>query len=485
MPVNLILGDQLFADIGDLPAGPIVMVEDDALARHARYHSHKLVLTFAAMRHFAALHGDRVRYSTLDQGRGLFDGLESAMPSGDRTVHTYEPADSFFTSQLEAWAQTNHVKLVQHRNPMFLTSRPEWESYATTHKRRLMADFYRLQRERLGILIDPDGTPTGGRWSFDTENRKRLPRNHVPPSVVPPAITDITGEVVAMVSDHFPQAAGAPHDFAYPVTHQQAEEWLDDFVENRLDLFGDYEDALSYHERTLYHSVLTPALNIGLLTPGGVLQRVMRRHSERPVPLNSLEGFVRQVVGWREFVRGVSREPRTGQDVFQNKRTLTSAWREAKTGLPPLDRSLERARRHGWCHHIERLMVIGSAMFMCEVHPDEVYRYFMQMFVDAADWVMGPNVYGMSQYAGTDSFATKPYFSGSAYLLRMSDEPPGLWCDVWDGLYWRTIDRHKAFFARNQRMSQAVHGLARLDVARKEKIFTTAEAFIQSATSAP
>lgn len=477
--VNLILGDQLFRDVSGLPDAPIVMVEDKGLAQHFRYHSHKLVLTFSAMRHLSARLGDRVRYHPIEQGHTVLSALEA---TGADTIHTYEPADRFFADELRDWANRKGVQLRELENPMFLTGPAAWDAYASTHKKRFMAEFYRWQRQRLGVLVRPDGGPEGGKWSFDTENRKPLPKSVVPPFLSTPEPDAITREVQAMVSREFADHAGDPADFAYPVTPDEAGEWLEAFVEDRLDRFGDYEDALSLRERTLYHGLLTPMLNVGLLTPDEVVRRVLARHEERPVPLNSLEGFLRQVIGWREFVRGIAREPALGQDLFGHTRRLRPCWWTASTGLPPLDLSLERARRHGWCHHIERLMVIGSIAFMVEAHPDEAYRLFMEMFVDAAEWVMGPNVYGMSQFASSSSFATKPYFSGSSYILKMSDYEKGPWCEVWDGLYWRTVGRHRDFFAANPRTVQVVRGYERLEPARRERILAAADRFIDQVT---
>lgn len=483
--VNLILGDQLFADISALPPGPLVMVEDGHLARHFRYHAHKLVLTFAAMRTFAARHADRTRYFRIEEGATIASALAQVIQATQaQEVHTFEPTDAFFARQLRAWAQSEGITLREHPNPGFLTPAPEWDAYRQGPKRLLLADFYKRQRRRLGLLIEPDGEPTGGQWSFDTENRKPLPASVRPPAPWAPLPTPITQEVMAMVAREFPQAAGGPATFAFPVSPDQAEDWLADFLEHRLDAFGDYEDALPPHERTVFHSLLTPMLNIGLLTPAEVIRATLARHARRPVPLNSLEGFLRQIIGWREFVRGIAREEPPMVRTFPHHRRLSPAWELATTGIPPLDRSLARARDHGWCHHIERLMVIGAVMFMCEVDPEEVYRYFMEMFVDASEWVMGPNVMGMSQFASASAFATKPYFSGSAYIRRMSGEPAGPWCDVWDGLYWRTIARNRDFFLKNQRMSQAVRGYERLDPARRDRILAAAEEFIESVTVA-
>ena len=485
--LNLILGDQLFQDLRTLPDAPIIMVEDREFARHARYHSHKLVLTFAAMRHFAENLGERVRYTRLDQDQRIFDVLKQELKNHNATeLHTYEPADHFFTKALTEFATQENIKLVLHDNPMFLTPAADWNTYAKGRKRRLMAEFYTWQRRRLGILLTDSGEPQGGKWSFDTENRRRLPAKLIPPATHLCEPDKITKEVIDLVRSKFPDHAGDPRNFGYPVTHAQAHQWLEDFVEDRLDLFGDYEDAVSKNERVIFHSLLTPMLNTGLLTPAQVINRVLKRHEQRPVPINSLEGFIRQIIGWREFIRGIDRDYQSmalPPGPFNHTRTLKPCWYDGTTGIPPLDAAIRRARDTGYCHHIERLMVIGASMFMCEVDPMEANRWFMEMFVDAADWVMRPNVLGMSQFADGGYFATKPYLSGSSYILKMSDYEKGPWCDIWDGLYWRCIQKNRDFFASNPRLSVMVNGVDRLDPTRLDRIFTAADNFIRNSTS--
>ena len=484
--LNLILGDQLFEDLSALPEGPIVMVEDRDLARHARYHTHKLVLTFSTMRHFAARWGDRVHYVQLEEERRIVDVLEEEIIRSRATeLHTYDPADQFFRTALQEFAANLGVALVLHRNPMFLTSQEEWDSYARGRSRRLMAEFYVWQRRRLGTLVTPGGDPVGGKWSYDAENRLKLPPKLVVPACHPCPKDPLTDEVINVVKSSFPDHAGDPERFGYPVDHDQARVWLETFVEERLDSFGAYEDAISKGERVIFHSLLTPMMNIGLLTPEQVVSRVLKRHEERPVSMNSLEGFIRQVIGWREFIRGIDRDY-VGLSLpagpFQHSRSLKQCWYNGTTGLPPLDSAIRRARDHGYCHHIERLMVLGAAMLMCEVDPMQANRWFMEMFVDAADWVMRPNVLGMSQFADGGYFATKPYLSGSSYILKMSDHSKGPWCDVWDGLYWRLIHLNREFFATNPRLSVMVKGVDRLEPVRRERIFAAAERFIDDST---
>ena len=322
-----------------------------------------------------------------------------------------------------------------------------------------MATFYQAQRKRLGILLDADGGPAGGRWSFDTENRQRLPKGHRAPELPRFATTPELEEAKQYVARRSPEALGSTLAFRWPVTREQAQGELDCFLNERLALFGHYEDAISSTQTFLYHSVLTAPLNIGLITPKEVVERTLDYAAENKVPLNSLEGFIRQVIGWREFMHGIYRfkgvKVRTG-NFWKHEAALPASFYDGTTGLPPVDVVIKRLHLHAWCHHIERLMVMGNIFLLLRIEPHAVYRWFMEFFIDAYDWVMVPNVYGMSQFADGGTFTTKPYFSGSNYLLKMSDFPKGMWCAQWDERFWSFIGEHREFFLKNPRMSVLV-----------------------------
>ncbi|MEM9883508.1 MAG: FAD-binding domain-containing protein, partial [Planctomycetota bacterium] len=242
----------------------------------------------------------------------------------------------------------------------------------------------------------------------------------------------------------------------------------------------------------LFHSVLSPMLNLGLLTPAECLARALEAAEASSggggeIPLNSLEGFVRQIIGWREFIRGVYQRYSEKQDrtnFWRHERRLKPCWYDGTTGLRPLDDAIRKAVRLGWNHHIERLMVLGNLLNLCEVHPKQAHDWFMEMFVDSSDWVMGPNVYGMGLMSDGGVFATKPYICGSNYLVKMSDSYTKSedWCEVVDGLYWRFVDKHRDFFGGNARLSMMLGTLDRMADERKHRIFTKAGAFISEVT---
>jgi deoxyribodipyrimidine photolyase-related protein len=353
-----------------------------------------------------------------------------------------------------------------------------------------MKTFYERQRRRLGLLLEPDGSPTGGRWSFDVENRRRLPKGYVEPRLPEVATSPHEPAVRALIATHFADHPGALGPLWIPFDHAGADTWLQCFLQERLDGFGPYEDALSQHQDTLHHSLLSPLLNIGLLSPAALIEATLehvhaRQECGQPVPIASLEGFLRQVIGWREFVRGIDRVHggrQAAANFWNHRRLLAPCWNDATTGLPPLDAAIGRVNRLAYTHHIERLMVLSNLMLLCEIHPGEVHRWFMERFLDSYEWVMGPNVYGMGQMSDGGIFATKPYICGSNYILKMGDYSRGPWCAIWDGLYWRFIDRHRAFFQANPRLAMMVRLLERMDPGRRETLAAAAAAFLERAT---
>lgn len=255
--------------------------------------------------------------------------------------------------------------------------------------------------------------------------------------------------------------------------------WLQDFLNKRFENFGPYEDAIPKDSDFVFHSVLTPYLNCGLLTPQEVIQATLMHAQKKKVPLASTEGFIRQIIGWREFIRGIYQNFSEQQDTrnfFNHEKKLTPHWYKGDTGIAPLDQSIQKVLRLGYSHHIERLMVVGSLMLLLEIDPREAHRWFMEMYIDSSDWVMGPNVYGMALFSDGGIFATKPYFCGSNYYRKMGGyKPSESWCDAVDGLYWGFVEKHKVLFLKNPRLSMMVRTVEKMDPAKKKKIFKAAD----------
>ncbi len=490
----VILGNQLFAPEHLPPPGDgaVFMAEDIGLCTYEKHHQQKIVLFLAAMRAYAdelRAAGYDVHYVQLDpnDGRPYEDKLAAAIgAAGSKVLVHFEIEDRAMETRLIEFAKQHKLERTELQSPMFCCSREDFAAFAKDNSRLLMGDFYKLQRRRVGVLSEDDGQPVGGRWSFDADNRKKLPRSVTPPDMPWLEQTGHVPEVIEVVAREFSDHPGNSAEFAWPTTRAEARAWLDDFIAHRLELFGPYEDAMTTRSTTVFHSVLSPCMNLGLLTPGEIIERVMGASDS--VPLQSLEGFVRQVIGWREFIRGIYREYGEQQDeanFWEHERELTQAWYDGTTGIPPLDDAILTAQRFGWTHHIPRLMVLGNLMTLCEIRPQSAHRWFMEMFVDSSEWVMGPNVYGMGLFSDGGIFATKPYICGSNYLVKMSDYGKGPWCDIVDGLYWRFIDRHRSFFASNPRLALMPRALDRLDEKRRARIFAAAEDFLDRHTCMP
>ena len=490
----VILGNQLFPPQHLPPpdSTPVFMAEDAGLCTYEKHHQQKLVLFLAAMRAYAEelkAAGYEVHYLKLDatDSRPYETKLAMVMKLvGATDLQYFEVEDKAMERRLAEFAAEHQLTRKELATPMFTCTREAFSEYVSGKSRLLMGDFYKWQRRRLEILVDENGEPQGGRWSFDTDNRKRLPKSVVPPDVPWPEPDKHVADVIEIVARAFSDHPGSARDFRWPTTRKQAIEWLDAFIEQRLAQFGPFEDAITSRSATVFHSMLSPYLNLGLLTPMEIIRKVEVCADD--VPLQSLEGFVRQVIGWREFVRGVYRQFGETQDASNfwcHERELTNSWYDGTTGIPPLDDTIQTAQRLGWTHHIPRLMVLGNLMTLCEIRPQSAHRWFMEMFVDSSEWVMGPNVYGMGVFSDGGIFATKPYICGSNYLLKMSDYSKGPWCDTVDGLYWRFIDKHRDFFATNPRLALMPKALDRLDSERRDRIFQAAKSFIaQHTTSA-
>lgn len=466
MELTLIFPHQLFHPHPAIASGREILLLEDPLffGRDVRWplrlHRQKLVLHRASLTAFAErlrAEGHRVRYGRCPAGSGhSIDLWEEHVPAGVTSLHLAGLVDDLLERRLARFAAGRNLKLQMVPTPQFLSPAEFLAEQFPPKRKPYMARFYQAQRGRLGLLLEKDGSPLGGQWSFDAENRRRLGRGVQVPEPHWPKRSAVVHRAMAEIAEEFPDAPGGVEGFAYPVTHGEAETWLEDFLRCRFHAFGEYEDAISTRHRVLFHSVLTPSLNIGLLNPDRVIERAVAYAAEHEVPLNSLEGFVRQIIGWREFMRAMyarhGRAMRRG-NFWGFTRRMPAAFYEGTTGIEPVDQVIRAVKETAYCHHIERLMVLGNFLLLCRIHPDDVYRWFMEMFIDAYDWVMVPNVYGMSQFADGGLFTTKPYLSGSNYVRKMSDFPAGPWCEVWDGLFWSFIADHRDFFLKNPRLA--------------------------------
>lgn len=487
MKATLIFPHQLFEqNPAIMPEKEVYLVEEFLFFSQYNFHRQKLKYHRASMKFYENYLREKGVNVTYIEAKSEHADVRKLIPNlienGVTEIHFCDVADNWLEKRIKRFGEK--VKLIEHETPMFLNSKDDLQAYFKTKKHYFQTDFYTQQRKKRGILLDASFKPVGGKWTFDTENRLKYPKDKVPPTVIFPTANQFVVEAKAYVRANFNNNYGKLESkFVYPTTFSEARDWLTQFLETRFREFGQFEDALVSNEQILHHSLLTPMMNVGLLTPSEVLETTLKFVAENEVPLNSLEGFIRQIIGWREFIRGVYEVAGTKErtmNFWGFKRKVPGSFWTGETGIPPIDLTIKKVLETGYCHHIERLMVIGNFMLLCEFDPDEVYRWFMELFIDTYDWVMVTNVYGMSQFADGGLMATKPYISGSNYLMKMSDFPKGDWQKIWDGLFWRFMDVHRDFFLENPRLGMLVRTFDKMPNEKQFSHIETAENYLES-----
>lgn len=494
--ILLIFPHQLFADHPGFQyeLDGVALIEDSLFFGDYRYplnfHKQKLWLHRATMKRYQQRlekKGIATNYFDYDPTKNSLHKHLSKLCKPKKSkpdkFFVANPTDFILEKRLRNICEELDVELEVLPTPGFI-NRPEKNAeYREGKKRWFMADFYKWQRQRLDILMDGD-EPVGGKWSFDDENRKKVPKKLLDkiPAIPELKFDSIDEEAMDYVKVKFTDNPGNVDQLFYPTSHKSARKWLDQFLKHRFELFGDYEDAIVENESWLWHSVLSPSLNTGLLTPMEVVEAALEFADNHEVPINSLEGFIRQVIGWREFMRA------TYQDLGVTMRT-TNHWKHTRdipdcfyqgtTGIGPIDDTIKRILNTGYCHHIERLMVLGGFMFLCEFDPNQIYNWFMELFIDSYDWVMVTNVYAMSQHADGGLITTKPYFSGSSYVRKMSHYKKDDWCDTWDGLYWRWIWNHRKELSKNPRWAMMCSMVEKMDEKKRKSHIKNANAHLK------
>ena len=487
---NIVFPHQLFEDTDWLTKdGPVYLVEEHLFYRQFNFHKLKLVFHRASMQSYAVYLGGKgfeVKYiDSVSPHSDIRDLVSHLSVEGFKKINCINPTDNWLEQRIRNSCAEKGLQVYENENPLFLNSRADLESFFRIDKKSFFqTTFYKQQRIKQQVLITPANEPVGGKWSFDAENRKPYPKNQTPPAVQLPVANAIWKDALTYVETHFPGNPGeVSKDLVYPFDFKMTQQWLEAFFQFRFHDFGTYEDAIVKDASILHHSVLTPMLNVGLITPQEIVDHAIYFAETNQIPINSLEGFVRQIIGWREFIRGmyeVKGSFSRTRNFWGFKRKIPESFYNGTTGIEPVDVTITKVLKTGYCHHIERLMVLGNFMLLCEFDPDEVYTWFMELFIDAYDWVMVPNVYGMSQFADGGLFATKPYISGSNYIMKMSNYQKGDWQKTWDGLFWRFMDLHREFFLKNPRLSMLVRSFDRMSTEKKRQHFTHAEDFFKA-----
>ena len=498
--LRLILGDQLSDSVSALAdldvAGDVVLlaeVRDEAT--YVKHHKQKIALVFAAMRQFGirlAARGATVRYVRIDDpaNAGSIAGeLDRAIRAlkPDRIVMT-ECGEWRLAEALAAWAEESPIPVERRDDDRFICSHRRFQRWAEDKRQLRMELFYREMRRETGLLMDGD-QPEGGRWNFDTENRKRLPKGLATPARQRFAPGEVTREAMADVARLFPDHFGDLDGFDWPTTAEEAEQALAHFLTDVLPGFGDWQDAMAEGEAWMWHSLTSTSINLGLLDPLEVCRRAEAEFHAGRAPLNAVEGFIRQIVGWREFVRGIYwlKSPEYGRRNFLDAdRRLPWFYWSGETDMACVADVVRQAQHHAYAHHIQRLMVTGNLAMLLGVHPDEVDDWYMVVFADAYEWVEMPNTRGMATFADGGIVGSKPYAASGAYIDRMSDYCGGCRFDVkaksgpgacpFNRLYWGFLERNRARLRDNVRLAMPYRTLDSWSEERRRAVLSEAEA---------
>jgi deoxyribodipyrimidine photolyase-related protein len=496
----LILGDQLSHRLSALEGADkdndlVVMAEVHSEASYTNHHKKKLVFIFSAMRHFAdALEEDgwRVhyqRYHPDNPAQSIEQVItELAREYQPERVITTECGEWRLHEQISRWHKTLGTPVEIRPDTRFVCNIDEFARWAEGRKQLRMEFFYREMRKKTSLLMTSEGQPEGGQWNFDTDNRKKWAGKPPAPAPFREEPDAITTEVIELVNEYFSEHFGTTEDFHYAVTAGQALDALAHFIDFALPCFGDYQDAMSDNEDWLFHSILSPYLNTGLLDPMEVCEEAVRAWHAGRAPLNAVEGFVRQIIGWREFVRGIywllmpgyARENRLG-----NSCELPWFYWTGDTKMRCMHKAIDATARNAYAHHIQRLMVTGNFALLAGVKPEAICDWYLAVYIDAFDWVELPNTLGMVMHADGGYLGSKPYAASGKYIQRMSDHCQNCHYRVQDAtgdracpfnsLYWHFIDRHREDFANNPRMTMMYRNWDKQKPERREALRARAD----------
>ena len=500
--LRLILGDQLSPEISSLKDADksrdiILLCEVFDEAVYVKHHQKKIAFLFSAMRHFAASLSDvgwNVDYVRLDQ-----DGNSHSF-SGEvaRAVERHAPESVIATfasewrvlTEMRDWENTLPCAVELRDDDRFYCSLDEFATWADGRKQLRMEYFYRELRRKTGILMSGND-PIGGQWNYDAENRGRAPDGLEVPKHTSFVPDDITNEVLNLVEDRFGDHFGKLRPFEFAVTHEQAAYVLDRFIAERLPLFGTYQDAMVEGEPFMFHAHIGLYLNCGLLSPQQAIIAAENAYHAGAAPLNATEGFIRQILGWREFVRGLywlKMPEYAEQNALEAHRPLPAFFWTADTKMNCLKQCVSETRDHAYAHHIQRLMVLGNFALLAGLSPKEVNEWFMIVYADAYEWVELPNVSGMALYADGGVLASKPYASGGAYIERMSNycrschykvkQKNGEQACPFNYLYWDFLIRHQDRLSGNARMGMMYRTLAKMSDEKRAAILTDSQRFL-------
>lgn len=495
----LVLGDQLSFDLASLQAfdqtrDVVLLVEVMEEASHVAHHPQKIALIFSAMRHFAQalrLRGMQVHYVTLDDPHN-----SGSVPGELQRWQSRLRPDELHLTECGDWRLEQSIRhcglaIQWHADSRFLCTRAEFSRWATGKKQLRMEFFYREMRRKTGYLLNSDASPVGGAWNFDADNRKALPKGVRPP--LPARFTPdaITQEVLAVVAKHFSSHYGTLETFDYPVTHDEAQVLWEYFLDWGLAAFGDYQDAMASGEPFLFHARISAALNIGLLDLRQLCSDVESAYRSGTIALNAAEGFIRQLIGWREYVRGVywlKMPDYADGNVFSNTRLLPEFYWTGATKMNCMRQAIGQSLKHAYAHHIQRLMITGNFALIAGIAPSQICEWYLAIYMDAFDWVELPNTLGMVMHADGGYLGSKPYCASGQYIKRMSDYCADCAYKVsesttddacpFNALYWHFVIRHGDLLRVNQRMGMIYKNLDRMPEPKQQALWQRGQALL-------
>ena len=497
----LLLGDQLSPDMSSLraaPNAPVLMAELADEANYVRHHKQKIVLVFAAMRHFAqqlAEKGRETIYHQYDAQAAIRSFADAVAAEIDRRGVTQlfvtEPGEYRLLAEMRQWAARFNIGVDILPDTRFIASHADFDEWAQGRKQLRMEYFYRDMRRRTGILMEGDD-PLGGQWNYDGDNRKKLPRGHIVPMRPGCPPDAVTRAVIEIVAREFGDHPGTLDNFAWPVTHAQAEAQLDHFLDFCLPLFGDYQDAMKSGEVFLYHGLVGASINLGLLDPLKVCRAAEHRYHDGQAPLNAVEGFIRQIIGWREFIRGVywlKMPDYADGNFFDHARALPDFYYSGDTDMACMRAALTATRDYAYAHHIQRLMVTGNFALLAGLSPQAVNQWYLEIYADAYEWVQLPNTQGMALFADGGIVGSKPYAASGAYINRMSDycrdcryqvkQSSGETACPFNYLYWDFMERSRDSLGQNPRMGMIYRTLDKMDAEKRAAMRDSARDFLE------
>ena len=477
MNIFIILPTQLFEYNEYLDKmDKIYIIEDEFYFTSKKFHKQKLILHRASMKYYydklRIKYNSKVIYIEFDK----FDNNNFK----NNIIHMYDPIDKPIIEKYKKLSQ----KIVIYDTPLFLETRQDLEEYRNknTNKKNYYHDnFYKWQRKRLNILIENREQPIGGKWSFDKENRNAYDKNYKEDKIITYSNKYIE-EAKSYIKNNFNNNFGLVEYIYYPITHEDARIHLKNFIKKRLETFGKYQDGISKNVIFGSHSILSPLLNIGLITPDIIIDEVLYYYNTNNKSLVSVEAFIRQLIGWRSYVRFIyiyhGSEMKT-MNRLNHKKKLPKSWYNEGTKIRIVDDMIIKVKKYGYLHHIERLMIMGNIGLLLQINPKDLYDWFMICFIDSYEWVMVPNVYGMSQYSLINiSMMTRPYISSSNYIKKMSDYKKEDWYETWDALYWNFINNNRETMKKIYAMAMQVKLVDKMEPTRLAKYLTIAKEMI-------